>query len=198
MIRIQQQQLQQLQSAGGAQANANAIDDTPVTSELSLPQPHSNLSQGNTSSAAAPRSPTAVLHPRSSFDLARADLHRRSRTPSRTASPHLRATSISNDIGEGAILSGRDESAFYQAETQMLNRENQMLRMRIRELGSSNLGFYDVQRLTKTIVERQVYDLHSSTPIPHEPVTHTNLMRTQSAMEDDSAITAHTVRSTTA
>ena len=30
---------------------------------------------------------------------------------------------------------GRDESAFYQAETQNLTRENQMLRMRIRELG---------------------------------------------------------------
>jgi hypothetical protein len=30
---------------------------------------------------------------------------------------------------------GRDESAFYQAETQMLVRENQMLRLRIRELG---------------------------------------------------------------
>lgn len=34
-------------------------------------------------------------------------------------------------------LSGRDESAFYQAETQMLVRENQMLRHRIRELGKS-------------------------------------------------------------
>jgi len=31
-------------------------------------------------------------------------------------------------------LGGRDESAFYQAETQMLTRENQMLRHRIREL----------------------------------------------------------------
>ena len=28
-----------------------------------------------------------------------------------------------------------DDSAFYQAETQMLTRENQMLRQRIRELG---------------------------------------------------------------
>jgi hypothetical protein len=31
----------------------------------------------------------------------------------------------------------RDEVAFYQAEASMLNRENQMLRQRIRELGSS-------------------------------------------------------------
>jgi hypothetical protein len=29
----------------------------------------------------------------------------------------------------------RDESAFYQAETQSLTRENQMLKLRIRELG---------------------------------------------------------------
>jgi hypothetical protein len=29
----------------------------------------------------------------------------------------------------------RDESAFYQAETQNLTRENQMLKLRIRELG---------------------------------------------------------------
>lgn len=34
-------------------------------------------------------------------------------------------------------LGGRDESAFYQAETQMLTRENQMLKHRIRELGTS-------------------------------------------------------------
>lgn len=32
---------------------------------------------------------------------------------------------------------GRDESAFYQAETQNLTRENQMLKLRIRELGKS-------------------------------------------------------------
>ena len=31
-----------------------------------------------------------------------------------------------------------DDSAFYQAETQMLTRENQMLRQRIRELGISS------------------------------------------------------------
>jgi hypothetical protein len=31
----------------------------------------------------------------------------------------------------------RDESAFYQAETQNLTRENQMLKLRIRELGMS-------------------------------------------------------------
>lgn len=42
----------------------------------------------------------------------------------------------------------RDESAFYQAETQMLTRENQMLKQRIREL------------------ERQLSD-HNPTPSGH-------------------------------
>lgn len=66
--------------------------------------------------------------------MARADLQRRSRTPSRGASPRLRSTSISAESGDW-VLGGRDESAFYQAETQMLTRENQMLRHRIRDLG---------------------------------------------------------------
>ncbi len=93
----------------------------------------SQLSQAN---ASTPRSPIANIHPRTSFDLARVDLqHRRSRTPSRTASPRLRSTSISGTGGEDWALAGRDESAFYQAETQMMVRENQMLRQRIRELG---------------------------------------------------------------
>ncbi|PMB70563.1 hypothetical protein BM221_003015 [Beauveria bassiana] len=78
-----------------------------------------------------PRSP--VFHHRTSLDMARADLHRRSRTPSRGASPRLRSTSISAESGDWA-LGGRDESAFYQAEAQMLTRENQMLKHRVHEL----------------------------------------------------------------
>lgn len=35
----------------------------------------------------------------------------------------------------GGSQSSRDDVAYYQAETQMLTRENQMLKMRIRELG---------------------------------------------------------------
>lgn len=68
------------------------------------------------------------------MELARAEMQRRSRTPSRGASPRLRATSFSQESGDW-VLGGRDESAFYQAETQMLTRENQMLRHRIRDLG---------------------------------------------------------------
>lgn len=73
--------------------------------------------------------------------MGRADLHRRSRTPSRGASPRLRSTSISLESPDW-VLGGRDESAFYQAETQMLVRENQMLRHRIRDLGKLDLCAY--------------------------------------------------------
>jgi hypothetical protein len=137
MIRQQQQQLQQLQAASG-QSQTPVIDESTPTSERSMsfsaptvPHPQSSIS--------TPRSPTTALHPRSSFDLARADVQRRSRTPSRTASPRLRSGSISNETGEPWNLGGRDESAFYQAETQMMMRENQMLRQRIRELGEYTL-----------------------------------------------------------
>jgi hypothetical protein len=140
MIRTQQQQLQQLQGASGQNAGApSAIDESTPTSERSMSFSNINVPPPHPLSAATvptPRSPSAILHPRSSFDLARSDLHRRSRAPSRTASPGLRSTSISGgEPGEPFNLGGRDESAFYQAETQMVIRENQMLRQRIRELG---------------------------------------------------------------
>ncbi|KAG9236187.1 hypothetical protein BJ875DRAFT_239152 [Amylocarpus encephaloides] len=164
MIRAQQQQLQQLQSTGGQpESTPIAIDDSTPTSERSMsfsqrpPMPQSATS--------TPRSPT-VLHPRSSFDMARTDLaYRRSRTPSRTASPGMRSTSISVEGGEPMHLGGRDECAFYQAETQMLVRENQMLKQRIREL------------------ERQVTDSHGPSPATHEPATPSQLLRTASVSE---------------
>lgn len=136
MIRTQQQQLQQLQATtGGNHGTPPVIDESTPTSERSMS--FSNIHYAAIA-ASTPRSPSAIAHPRSSFDLARADLQRRSRTPSRTASPRLRSTSISGE-GEPFSLGGRDESAFYQAETQMMIRENQMLRQRIRELGMAIL-----------------------------------------------------------
>lgn len=133
MIRSQQQQLQQLQAASpGNHGSPAVIDESTPTSERSMSFSNPHHVPTNTST---PRSPSTVLHPRTSFDVARADLQRRSRTPSRTASPRLRSTSISGE-GEPFSLAGRDESAFYQAETQMMVRENQMLRQRIRELGT--------------------------------------------------------------
>jgi hypothetical protein len=135
MIRTQQQHLQQLQAqTGQSHSTPPVIDESTPTSERSMS--FSNATIPQQSSTSTPRSPSTVLHPRSSFDLARADLQqRRSRTPSRTASPRLRSTSISGEGGDAWSLGGRDESAFYQAETQMMIRENQMLRQRIRELG---------------------------------------------------------------
>lgn len=144
MIRQQQAQLHQLQASQGH--GGQSTDDTSAVSDLSATQ---NSQAGSTAPINLPIHPGSSVslsqsprqrHPRSSFDMARADLNRRSRTPSRApslgASPRMRSSSIGGDTGD-TILSGRDESAFYQAETQMLVRENQMLRHRIRELGKS-------------------------------------------------------------
>lgn len=138
MIRTQQQQLQQLHAASGQPHTPTATADSTPTSERSVSFSAGNPLQPTAAGASATsRSPSTTILPlpRSSIDLVRPDATRRSRTPSRTASPRIRSTSISGEGGEGWSLGGRDESAFYQAETQMVTRENQMLRMRIRELG---------------------------------------------------------------
>lgn len=133
-----QPHLHQLASTSGLAINEAADASVATSSSVPAPTPQPARSTTAPSTGTTPRSPGTVSHPRSSFDMARADLQqRRSRTPSRGASPKLRSTSFSTESGEPWILGGRDESAFYQAETQMLIRENQMLRHRIRELGKS-------------------------------------------------------------
>jgi len=127
-IRQLQEQVQRQQQQGQSAIVGDEASDRSVP----LPIPTSSPQPAFHGSGSLPRSP---VFPRSSFDMARADLRNRSRTPSRHASPRLRSTSISADSGEPWALGGRDESAFYQAESQMLIRENQMLRHRIRELG---------------------------------------------------------------
>lgn len=130
-IRQQQVELQRLHAAQGQNQTTVAAEDPAPSSDRSshvtTPQPM----------APPPRSP-GVPYPRTSFDIARENLQRRSRTPSRGAtSPGFRRPSFGGiDSGESTSLAGRDESAFYQAETQSLVRENQMLRHRIRELGN--------------------------------------------------------------
>ena len=72
------------------------------------------------------------------------------------------------------MLSGgnRDESAYYQAETQTLTRENQMLRMRIRELGMKPYLWHT--RVTILIyTERQLNE--ASAALPNNPATPSNL-----------------------
>lgn len=134
-IRQQQAQILHLQQNQSAIAGEDSPGhSTPASSTQPISAgPHQPSAVPTApSSGSLPRSP---VFPRSSFDIARGDLRHRSRTPSRGASPRLRSTSISQDSGEPFALGGRDESAFYQAETQMLVRENQMLRHRIRDLG---------------------------------------------------------------
>ena len=132
-IRRLQAQVQRQQQGQSAIADEPSDRSGPMPIFGSGPQSaHAGL---GSNSGSVPRSPSFPHHPRSSFDMARADIQRRSRTPSRGASPHLRSTSISGESGEQWILGGRDENAFYQAETHMLIRENQMLRHRIRDLG---------------------------------------------------------------
>ena len=90
--------------------------------------------------------------------------------------------STSNSSAEWSILgsgepsgrrSSRDESAFYQAETAMLARENQMLRQRIRELGMIK-AFQPHPRVIESVsnakfptAERQINEL--STSAAHSP-----------------------------
>ncbi|TAQ91230.1 hypothetical protein B7494_g410 [Chlorociboria aeruginascens] len=171
MIRTQQQHLHQLQSSSGqSHTTPPAIDESTPTSERSMSFSTSNIPPQHASAISTPRSPTTAALPRSSVDpAARADIQRRSRTPSQNASPRLRATSVSGEGNESWNLAGRDESAFYQAETQMMIRENQMLRQRIREL------------------ERQVNDLHANSAITHEPATSSRLLRSTSVSEEEPA-----------
>jgi len=90
-------------------------------------------------------------------------------------SPRLRSGSVSFGGGEAEqqlwdVVKGRDENAFYQAETQMLTRENQMLRHRIREL------------------ERQLKEAAgtaASVAVTHEPSHASHLIQSTSASEDD-------------
>lgn len=135
MIRQQQLELQRLHASNAANSSNAALGQdasSAISERSSHGTPQHNPSQGSLPSitpvGSYPRSPILPHHRGST------DHNRRSRTPSRGASPRLRSTSISAESSDLA-LGGRDESAFYQAETQMLTRENQMLRHRIRELG---------------------------------------------------------------
>ncbi|KAI0132164.1 hypothetical protein BJ170DRAFT_680063 [Xylariales sp. AK1849] len=162
MIRQQQLQLQQLQASQGQSQTSVAAEDATSTSGLSAPPSHTPLP------ASTPRSPV-MAHPRSSIDTNRSDL-RPSRTPSRqTSSPRMRSASISTESAEPFLLGGRDESAFYQAETQSMVRENQMLRHRIREL------------------ERQLSDAHSATTVTREPAHPSHLLESTSVAEEGGA-----------
>lgn len=147
MIRQQQTQLQQLQQFAGYPnpTNTAAVDDSTPTSErsFSFPNVPGSAPLPATNTNPPPRSPA----PHSSTDLSRQS-SRRSRAPSRVASPALlpqlpglQTQGDSEWLLSGGGQSSRDDSAYYQAETLNLTRENQMLRQRIRQLGMHVLAF---------------------------------------------------------
>ena len=118
-------QLQQLQQAVQQQSNpstSNAIADTP-TSERSLSSAM-NPNNRNRSPAPAPTRPAGSTGRDSPF------------VRPLSASQHHNPEDFSLT---SSATAARDETAFYQAESQMLTRENQMLRQRIRELGKINI-----------------------------------------------------------
>lgn len=172
MIRQQQLELQRLQ-AGQPQNQSSAVDDT-ISERSGHGTPQASTSHitipSVPSGGSFPRS-AGSRHPRSSFDMARADLQRRSRTPSRGASPRMRSTSIGGESGEW-VLGGRDESAFYQAETQMLTRENQMLKLRVAELEREKDRLYSV-----------------GSPVTHGPPHHSNLTRSSTVADREEGTT---------
>lgn len=194
MIRQQQVQIQQLQTAN-PQASSSAVEDGTPTSERSmsippLPQitPQAAVSPLPSSTPHSANSPF-VLNPRSNMSR-QSSMADRSRNSSHTGSPALRPTSGHGitphdgyDILPTPALHTRDESAFYQAETQMLTRENQMLKQRIRELGKSTsrehlyTAIFDlstsIANACPPSIERQLSDANPATP--HSPILSSNL-----------------------
>ncbi|KAI8941848.1 hypothetical protein NX059_003046 [Plenodomus lindquistii] len=148
MIRQQQEHMTTLHTSHQQPASSSAVDDSTPTSERSMsipPPPHPHSSQASQAvvsplpSASQPRSRSPFAFGTISRQSSFAD---RSRQGSHAGSPALRP--LSGQAGPPydhhdmlpAAATTRDESAFYQAETQNLTRENQMLKLRIRELGT--------------------------------------------------------------
>lgn len=148
LIRAQQQQLDSMRSqTAGANVNtpqASAPTSTAVIDELT-PQSERSFSfqTGNY--------PHPTSMPRRSRDHSSA-----SRSPALRPRPSQDMSGQSSEWGPPSPLDSsrrssiRDESAYYQAETANLHRENQMLRLRIRDL-------------EKQLQERQSSPLNSPT-----------------------------------
>lgn len=149
MIRQQQAQIAVLSTThannnnnnnSGVPSSSAVIDDSTPTSERSLSLPHSaRASQQNVAQLPQPARRSRSPLPGHGSLSRHSSLRDRSRGSSRGGSPALYpASGALAGASEEWLLSApaaRDESTFYQAETQMLTRENQMLKLRIRELG---------------------------------------------------------------
>ncbi|KAI4958304.1 hypothetical protein J4E86_003902 [Alternaria arbusti] len=166
MIRSQQTQINTLQ-ANQQQPSASAVDDSTPTSERSMSIPPSLTQSTHISPPIVSPLPSAT-HPRSRSPFGFGTISRqssfadRSRHSSHAGSPALRP--ISGQAGPydphdmlPSPATSRDESAYYQAETQNLTRENQMLKLRIREL------------------ERQLADQNPTSQVTHSPTVHSGL-----------------------
>ena len=160
MIRLQQDQLSALQGQGQGQGqnhpqDSSAIAPTPpATSRPTSAHPHDQPTSrsGSFSSAVpVPHAQTGLPHGHGIFNrphsLSRQSSARISNpgSNSHATSPALRPASGNlGPLTEDFLLGGsRDDAAFYQAETQMLTRENQMLKFRIRELGELSCVEFD-------------------------------------------------------
>jgi len=177
MIRIQQDQLSTMQRQN---INNATTDASPTNSDFAgLPTPSSTISASHSATPVdqpSPRTGSVPIFPHghSPFNhphtLSRNSSTRLSNTGtnSHANSPALRPSS--GNIGpltEDFLLGGtRDESAFYQAETHMLTRENQILKQRIRELGQSVLNTRTEERLLTHHPERQVAALSPPSQTP--------------------------------
>lgn len=89
------------------------------------------------------------------------------RPGSGAASPGLHGTSSGHGHGDDWAVGGsRDENAFYQAESQSLAKENQMLKVRIRELGESWAVLNTLCHCMHLLIastERQISEMSTST-----------------------------------
>lgn len=144
MIRIQQDQIAHIQ-----RQQQNPQEPSPTSTEhTGFPTPPSTIPTPAGTTITEQSSPhsasvSALPHTHGPFNrphsLSRTSSARLSNagTNSRTGSPATRPSAGSiGPLTEDFLLGGtRDECAFYQAETQTLTRENQMLKQRIRELG---------------------------------------------------------------
>jgi len=142
MIRVQQDQISALQPTSPT-SSEHLTQQTASGHPTTDPEPRSRT----TSNAGIPLSLMQASQPISPslrpISLSRQSSLAASGMRSTSQSPALRP--LPNDVhGQewtlGTASATRDDQAFYQAETQSLTRENQLLKQRIRELGESLLS----------------------------------------------------------
>ncbi|WPG97894.1 Hypothetical protein R9X50_00067600 [Acrodontium crateriforme] len=125
MIRVQQEQIAAIQRGHDQAIGIPDAASSSAILEPSSPPAGSISAHGN-----------ASLNRPHSHSVHSASRHSIVGNNSRGSSPSLRPVSgpLSPSAADFILPASRDESTFYQAETQTLTRENQMLKQRIREL----------------------------------------------------------------